>query len=464
MTTASFDGGRQIEAVSRIGRLVRGRRVLWPVAGLLGSWLGYFALVFGLPVSYPSGNFVAAVSVLALFVIATMVVAVLVDDGVALWLRRTQCHHRVRCLSGKEVAYLIVTALTLSGLGVICAAYDRVAIQGIDYSQGIGAARYLWISAGEERESVSSLYSILGYAFGFTFFAAAALAHLHWEILSRHVKRLAVIGTAVSLAVNSFLSGNRSTVLLLGIVLLSTGIVRKMQGRKLIPGPALAGLIRVAIVSLVAFSYGIYVFSARASAGGQEALAYVDTFLPFLTAEPTPALQSLEKLPDELAATAALGVMAGVYIAHSAGALGEVMTARERPGQGSFAFLRLLLSKLGVTRRQEEERLLEGRLLTMPGGIYYDFGAVGVLAAAGLLGAGLALVSFAVCRHWGGGLALAGTLAVMVTVLATPVALSFDMLAFPFMLLGFAVLHCAHRVRFPKASWWGSAVLLAPRE
>jgi hypothetical protein len=438
--------------------------VIWPVRGFVAGWLVYFGLVFGLPVTYPSEYFVAAVATLAAFVCATAVTAFLVDDAVCQWTSRVQVARRIRCLSASEVGYLIATALALSLFGTLCAAYDRVVVQGIDYTQGIGVARHLWLSGGEERDTISSPFSVLGYIFGFTFFAAAVLAHLHWEILTRLTKRVAVAGVAASLAANSFLSGNRSTVLLLGIVLVSTAIFRRMQGRKMLPGSVLAGVLGVTVASLLALSYGIYVFSARASAGGHDAFAYVDAFLPFLTAEASPGMQTLENLPGPAAGTAALGIMAGVYVAHSSGALGEVMAAQERPGQGSFAFARLLLSKLGLVRDQPEERLLEGRLLSMPGGIYYDFGLVGMLLAAALLGAGLVFVAVAVARHWNGGIALGGALAVMATVLAAPVALSFDMLAFPFMFLSFMVLHCTHRLLFPGGSWWGSPVMLAPRE
>lgn len=452
-----------LPADARFG-ISRRQRVLWPAAAFVASWILYFGLVFGLPVRYPSDYFWTAIATLVAFVGATALTALLVDDLLAPLASRTQHVRRVRCLSANEVHFLIGAALAFSAVGVLGAAYDRVVIQGIDYTQGIGVARHLWLSAGEERDSISSPFSVLGYVFGFTFFAAAALAHLHWEILSTNWRRLVIVGVVISLMANSFLSGNRSTVLLLGIMLLSTAVIRRMQGRKILPGSAFSTLIRVSIVSLVALTYGIYVFSARASAGGLDAFAYVDAFLPFLTAEATPAMRSFEKLPDGVSGASALGVMAGVYVAHSAGALGEVMAGRERPGQGSFAFARLLLSKLGIIREQGQQRLLEGRLLSMPGGIYYDFGFVGMFIAAALLGMGLVCVGLAVSRHWRGGIALAVTLAVMATVLATPVALSFDMLAFPFMLFGFVLLHLAHRLRYPPGSWWGSPVLFAARE
>jgi hypothetical protein len=422
----------------------------------LAAWLGYFALLLLLPIRYTSVDLGAAVTVLAVYVMT----AIACTYAVATVLRVRSVGQPApavsmpRPLDQRELCHLVLLALGASFIGLALLAYVRVVVQGIDYSQGLAVARELWRTEGEERGGISSPLSVPGYGLGFFFFAATFLGQLHWEHLTRSVRRLLLFGAVLLLAGHSVLSGGRSVLLIQLVGIAAVGALRRAQGKTALPRSSARGVLYAGAAFLAAMIYFLYIFSERATASGIAAEAYVQAGLAFMGAAPTQRFFAIAALPEPFAAISHFIVIAGAYVTHSAGTVASVMEYSTHSGVATFLGVRELLARLGGASGADLEWALSGAFLSVPGAFWYDYGLAGVVAAAVATGAGLAVVWRVVSRGYGGGVSVGFAAAVLITALMSPLILAPDSLSFPFMMLGYVGLSGYSYVRFGGRNWW----------
>lgn len=402
------------------------------------AWIGYLALTVLVPVRYGSLRAADAAFGMLLFFLLALLIAAIVD---ALCQRGASRPHRP--LSPRDARSLILVSLALSFVGFALLAVDKVFIQHIDFSQGIAVARQLWRREAEARSGgISSIFSVLGYLLGFTFFVAAALTHLHWERLSARLRRWSLASVAFLVIANSVLTGGRSIILMQMAAFVATGAFRALAGRPFLPGRILRGLIASILAIALALAYSVYVFSERAATQGIDAYAYSTGMLGYLGGTPTASYAALDDLPEGVSGVLQFGVIAGAYLTHSYGTFESVLEMESTPGNASLVFARVLLARLGLGPPIEEEWILTGRFISLPGALWYDFGWPGLVFGALALGMLLGLVRFLLS---GTRAPLCGTMlglciATLVSGVVSPLLLAADMLAFPFMLIGFVTM------------------------
>lgn len=419
------------------------------------AWLGFFLLLWLLPVRYGSLESFPALVGLLLWVGLSLVVAYLVHaySSAPRPLTAGILMAAGRPLSLRTLDRLIWLSLAISAVGFLCLVYDRIVLQGIDFSQGIAAARQLWRRSQEERDGVSSIFSVLGYLFGFTFFVATSLGHLHWEFVRRRTRWAIILVAGFLVAMNSLLTGGRSILLVQLAAVTAVCGIRAMLGLKMMPGRGARIWAGAIVVLVLAVGYSLYVFSARADLSKVEPERYVVGMLGYLGAEPTDAFYELNVLPESVAATSQFGIVAGSYLTHSFGTFESVIGMQSTPGSVSFGFVRLLLARLGIGSESAEEWSLSGRFLSMPGSLWYDFGWWGFYAGALIIGILIGLSPRLLRIPQGGGLAFVAVLLIMMTGLLSPLLLSIDILCVPFMILGFAQVDVASRFMDGAVNW-----------
>ena len=152
------------------------------------AWLGYFALLALLPVSYGPLEAFPAVCRPGVVGALSLVAAYGVHQFFSARrpLTRTELMSAGRPLDVQMLDRMpIWLALGMSILGLLSLCYDRIVLQGIDFTRGIAIARpAATIGRKDREEGVSSIFSVFGYLLGFTFFVATSLGHLHWEYSS----------------------------------------------------------------------------------------------------------------------------------------------------------------------------------------------------------------------------------------------------------------------------------------
>src|SRR5207253_3376039 len=106
--------------------------------------------------------------------------------------------------------------------------FDKIYIQGIDYSSGLALAREQWVELGEDREGkASSIWSILGYAFGSAYYVAVVLVITQTQQFSGGRRLLYIVICFVFTLINSIITCGRSNFLLLGTVALCAFSARR---------------------------------------------------------------------------------------------------------------------------------------------------------------------------------------------------------------------------------------------
>jgi hypothetical protein len=428
----------------------------WHVKVYAGVWIGYFGLLLVLPVRYGRLEAITAASSLGGWVLLSILCAWLTHG----WLTRrgfgivpTRNVDARNAVSLPELRMVIMVSLAIGVFGFASLVIDRVFIQHIDYSQGIAVARELWRKAGEEREGVSSPLSVLGYLFGFSYFVATTVAHLHWEQLRKSDRGVILLVSSMLVVGNSLLTGGRSIVLVQLAAIASVGTLRKVMGLSFMPGRGARALVGVIVTVIVALSYSLYVFSERASVGKTLPAIYAQGMVEHLGGETTDAFGGLERMPFIVGSLGQFGTLAGAYLTHSFGTYESALEFEQRPGSVSFAFLRQLLHKSGLLREDDEGWPLEGRFMHLPGSLWYDFGWVGFVVGAIVLGALVGGAPALATALGGGILAIGISEFALLTGLLAPLLLSMDILSVPFMMLGFLQLEIVARLAGGRRCW-----------
>ena len=401
-------------------------------------WLLYWAVVALLPVHsiYPA-TFAAAMLQLA------FVVIVLTGIGVARLLDGGRPLPRAGECDIPMAATLIRLALWMSVIGAIALIYDKVFVQGIDYSEGVAVAREEWRRIGEDREGkASSIFSLLGYFFSSAYYVAIVLAVTQVRAVTPSLRLQTLLIVFVLLIIISAVTGGRSNILLI-----ATFVVAAFRSRKgLVIADVFTGTtqrLALKLAALLGIAYTLYIFYERAEAGGSDALMYAIDFLPFLGVEPSDEYRAWLD-GGALSSLSAILVLTLSYVTHSFATVAAIVDAS--PENRTLVFLHIagIAHKLGLLPPPDGDWFLAGRMPSVPGSFLHQFGWVGFVAGSLLLG-----MLSELCRSWTAKrpnrlMPLGAYVMAHATLLLTPALFAGDFLSFPFVLGSFVQLAVIH--------------------
>ncbi|QTN40173.1 hypothetical protein [Marinobacter salsuginis] len=336
----------------------------------------------------------------------------------------------------KSLQRAIQISLIFSSIGTLCIIYDKIAIQGIDYSQGVAVAREAWRKEGVERGGgISSIFSILGYLLSSGYYVAAVLLVAFGENLKKPFLYKGILLVFILLMVNSVLAGGRSNVLLVTVFV--AGAITAVSGwsyRSLFPSKGLRS--SVLLLALFSFSYVLYVFSERAEATGIDISAYVKHFLPYLGLKIDPWFSEISG-SGVFFDVINLLVLALSYITHSLSTAAGII--ENGPGDKVIVFLHPLniLSKLGVIGRPDSSWFLYGRFPSLPAALLYQFGHFGFFVISILIGFLSAIARCIYLSFPSSIVAISFYLMMYSVLIISPLLLAIDFMSFPFVMFSF---------------------------
>lgn len=354
-------------------------------------------------------------------------------------------HTHVMLFDVVEANYIIRWGLVISFVGLLFLLYDKVFIQGIDYSQGLAEAREQWRLLGVKRGGgVSSIFSALGYALGGTYFLSLALTFSRFVYLSDSRRLFYLLSGWGLLISHSLATGGRSSILL-AIAFVCFGYFSSKHD-------GLPPLFRRSIFrkimwmgAVIMSAYVLYVFYARAVSMKIEVTTYCMDALGFLGLAPE-AWFIQEVDASSFGGIVALLNLAVSYLTHSFATTAAIAEYTGENVNAIFVYLFSLGAKLGVLEILPEW-FLSGRFPSLPGALYLQFGLFGVLAGAGSIGflAGM-LSSLFVQRRYS--ITLFFMCAVVESILLmSPFLFVIDFLFFPFLVFGGVILIVFSRLR-----------------
>jgi len=332
-------------------------------------------------------------------------------------------------------------ALLLSMAGLAFLVYDKIYVQGIDYTDGIAIAREEWRRQGLIRDNrASSIMSALGYIFGSFYFVASILTILERDKIRSGSRIFILLISFILLLMNSLLTGGRSIILLfLAFLYAASGVYRGIRLRDLIRRPSQRALLQGILIAAVIYVAIVFYFRADAS-GGAGIEYYVLGFFPYLGLQADPWF-------EEFLRTSSWGGLASVmtitlsYITHSFSTVAAIVDHGIEDKTLIFMHIVDLLSKVGLTERPDSAWFLAGRFPSVPGALWLQFGTAGLIVGSILLGIIAALARIWVVASPESILAIGANLCMEAILILSPAVFAADFLSFPF--VAFAFFGCA---------------------
>ena len=333
----------------------------------------------------------------------------------------------------------LTVILTL--VGVLCTCYDRLYIQNIDYSKGLAFAREQWRLVGEARQGVSSIYSVLGNLLSGFPVVLMAIAYYAYEELSIRERLVSMFVSLSSMLVLVVLSGGRSILMMFALTFLLVGLLRLQQGETFLPiGLVFFSKVGMFLLGFVFLLYTGFVFHIRAVTGGDTPASYRHETLEHLGGIDylTPVVDG-----DTFLMVTDYLTLIGAYIVHSAWTFASVLSTQpsELVGNVTLNFYRIGYAKLLGEALTDPETIFSGLFYSLPGSFYYDFGSLGFVLAAMVVGLLLFIAAIIARRKVLTPFTFAIYIASMYIVVLSPLLLAVDIMSFPFIVFDFLMLH-----------------------
>ncbi|MEX6502163.1 hypothetical protein [Pseudomonas zhanjiangensis] len=395
------------------------------------TWLVYWVAIAVLPVSsiYPA---VGEAFLLQLM----FVILVLAGYGVINVIAKAPALPQ---WGGREVMdskILICVALALSFVGTAFLFYDKIYVQGIDYSRGIAFAREEWRRLGEHRDGqISSAFSVLGYLFSSGYYVAGLLVATVKGGMGQRFRLGVLVCVFVLLMANSLISGGRSNVLLLAVFFL--GAVSSREGWRFscLVGSKLARAL-LFFMMLWSVFYTLYVFYQRAEASNLTAIEYVSGFLPFLGLE-IDQWYAGAMGDNYLSSLLAIVVLAVSYVTHSFSTTAAIIDGVQEDKVIVFLHAMNIFYKLGLVAPPDSSWFLAGRFPSLPGALWYQYGGFCFPVLCFFVGVVCALVRLVFLRAPSSILVFSLYVSSYAVLVLSPVLLALDFMSFPFVILSF---------------------------
>jgi hypothetical protein len=135
----------------------------------------------------------------------------------------------------------------------------------------------------------------------------------------------------------------------------------------------------------------------------------------------------------------AVAVLAASYICHSFATTAAILDAPTGEKTLLFAYVLDMMARLGLVPRPNADWFLSGRLPSVPGALWHQFGSVGFIVGAFSIGLASALARLWYTLQPAPILSIGVYTAAEATLLLTPALFAFELLAFPFALIGFLI-------------------------
>lgn len=332
----------------------------------------------------------------------------------------------------------VVLAAIFSLLSTLFILYDRMYIQGVDYSQGLAVAREQWRMLGEERQGFSSFYSLIGNLLSGFPIISVALVYLFYESINARIRLILLPVISAALILSVLLTGGRSIVMMFLVTLFLIALLRKHKALNLVPNQ-LGNIGRFFIFILVSLMliYTGFVFHLRALAGGDSPFMYMLSTLSHLGGQYTGRMSEDTTF---LGAVWYYFTIVSAYLTHSLWTFQSILDLTDHEGWVTFNFFRVNFSRV-FSLDLDQGWDFSGLFSTLVGAFYYDYGVVGFIVCSFITGFFIFLGTFVVGRSSLNLLGIALYLSVMYVVFLSPLLFAVDVMSFIFVLFGFLLLY-----------------------
>ena len=399
------------------------------VVPFVAIWVLYFALLYLQGLSAKSGNLSTAVFYEVAFVGLVLATVAILPLKALPPPKALSFYDRIAIFVGLAIGVLALASL----FG------DRM-IQGISYADGVCYARGQMTRLGQQREGVSSIFSVLGQLLGYAYFVPAAIVTIRQ--VSRKTFWGVIAASFAILMLQSEVAASRSTIMLFGMFGFAAICLRVSSGK--LPRIRLIDVAMSALIAAAALGFILNVFACRATASKMTTEQYYHEFEGFLGASPSDKAGSPKTDASPASKRSSGGKLHGLlgitalYATHSAFTFASIVSLPPNHYLMTLSGPAVLLKKIGIDiENGQEQDTVTGRFPSMPGSFYNDFGVFGILVVAVALGVamwlGTLLLSLVPTSLFMVGFACA----VLAILYVSPLLFALNIMAFPFVCFAF---------------------------
>ena len=394
-------------------------------------WVFYWVLFVVMPLDSTHGNSLVAFILQLIFVVLVLSAVVFARQfAPAITFITYPNISQIRMQSR-----LVAVSIFISMLGFMLLVYDKQALQGVDYSEGLANAREQWRHIGEEREgAASSIYSAIGYLIGSSYFFGAILLVSRRIYFTDKFRFISSFLIFILTMLNSIITGGRSSILLLAAFVFSSYCVNKSGYKRKLFETNIYSLV-IVIFIVTAIFYMAYIFSLRSEASDSTIQNYVEGFLPYLNLEPTATYSYIIEKTGLGSILSALS-LCGAYLTHSLVTTALIIDSNETGGIVIMGHIANLLYKTGLIESVNRDWFLAGRFPSFPGGVYYQMGLSGVFFIAIILGFCSVFIERLIRKYGNSPMILICYCATEAILVLSPLLFAADLLSFPFVITG----------------------------
>ncbi len=323
-------------------------------------------------------------------------------------------------------------ACFISVTSLLALIVDRAVYQDVNFlAQSFVEIRSRLNAEREPGSGISSVYSVFGNLFQFSYFFSFICLVYYAEVLTRLRCAVYLFFIAFCLLGGSYILGGRTIIGLFVLTLLAILVARVVAGRSsvrdLFNVRVLVGLalLLVSFVGIVG-----YVFYARASVSGLDSATYLHNFALHLHGRAISYNASCEVVWCDMANYLQLS---GIYVTHVLWVMAENIADSNSEPEGAPVFGGVLVILAKVIGPLSDQYEFAGLFNSLPGSLYYQYGGAGVALGALLIGS-----FFAFAVNW---LRRRGTVSslmifyiLFMVLLVAPVLSAFNIIAFVFVL------------------------------
>lgn len=357
---------------------------------------------------------------------------------------------RPRMISGVEPLNSFMTkcmsvACFLSVLGICSLVVDRTIYQGVDFfTQNFVEIRARLNADRAPGSGVSSFFSVFGNLFQFTYFFAFVCLVFYREAIGSMRRKLYWFTILTLLFSGSYILGGRSIIGLFALTFVGVMVARVVTGRsdfwRLIKFRYLIFMLASTGAVLAAIAFVFYVRASVSNLSSSEYLLnFVDHLRGRAVMEYVPCVSGVECDFINYAQ------LSGIYVVHIFWVFAELLESPVVNPQGSpvFGASAVILSK--VLGQFVGDYEFAGLFNSLPGSLYYQYGALGMMVGGLFIGCALAYAVFSL-RSSGGVFSLISFYAFFMVMLVAPVLSIMNMMVFVFLLFSMVAMGVVYLV------------------
>ncbi|MFN3882493.1 MAG: O-antigen polymerase [Nitrincola lacisaponensis] len=334
----------------------------------------------------------------------------------------------------------------LSILGFLMVFYDRVFIRGIDYSQGLRVARYIWLESGS-----GSLLSVFGNLIIPFAYVSLFILLTQSRNLIKSQKLILVIGSFLGIVGHAALNGGRSNILIALFIAFFCIIVRDRTIQSSRSNRLFEFLIMIFLISFV-----LYMTSLSAKMAG---ISYKELSVLGIDNLYGSIDENYDSIGGFFGETGYLITYVFAYLFHGAWTAESLPFIEDHQKlEGSYLLFSfsVILREIGVLSQSISPGYFSehGAFISLPGALYYDVGLIGVAVLSSMLGAvvgfGMALIK----NRRAGVFVIGATMYVVVIALMSPILPAYGLMYLNFVFFVFVIFSIINRLKYKCSNYW----------